>query len=122
MMLYKIMLVLFIFGATVSGLNESGLFAYKMNEASGARLDEVQISEYTNSTTSSSIGSFNVLSAVFSFMKVIASGLGAVVAISFVLISYGVPPWIAGIIQAPIWVVELFGVYQLVTGNIGVER
>lgn len=122
MMLYKIFLVLFIFGAAVAGLNESGIMSYQLPETDGATIDQVVISEYTNSTTTQSVGSFGIIGSMLSFLKIIGAGLASVAAIGVILAIYGCPVWIAGIVQAGVWIVTLFGIYELWSGNIGVEK
>lgn len=122
MMIYKVMLVLFLFGAVVGGLNSSEIFSYKMPETGGATITETQVSEVANSTQNQGLGGLTLISTTFLFLGVIYQGIQAVAFVSPILLSYGIPGYFTGIIQVGIWLVEIFGLYQLATGNIGVEK
>ena len=118
MMLYKVMMVLFIFGAVIQGFNVSGLGIYKLPETSEANYDNATIMEYVDSQTDKpAMGSFTILESIWSFMSVIAAGLTAVFALAIILINFGVPAWMAIMIQTPIWLIEAVGIYQIITGN-----
>lgn len=121
MMLYKIMLALFVFGAVVSGLNSSHIFSYNLPEASGATITSGQVVDLTNATQSQSMGPFTIMSMTFMFIGMIFQGIQAVAFIAPLLAAYNMPLYIIGMIQIPIWLIEIWGVYELVTGNTQVE-
>jgi len=115
MMLYKIILFLFILGAVSTGLNTSGILPTKLPVQNTATLDQAQITDLTNSTK----GPVSPLSVVSFGMVFIGSILGGLLAVVFVvplMVSFGIPLYIALMFQAPLWIVEGFGVYQIVTG------
>ena len=116
MMLYKVVMAVFIFGAVISGINDSGIFAYKLPETSLNTPGQAEVRELTNSTGNVE-NPLALASATITFLKALSGGLLAVFTILPMLLAFGCPAWLAGIIQAPIWLIYIAGIYQMVTGN-----
>lgn len=117
MMLYKVMLCLFIFGLVAGAVNESGLSATVTVPYSNVEITEADAQDLTEGIGNGGINALSLISAVFVFGRVIGSAALAVFTILPILLAFGVPEWIAIIIQAPIWLVEIIGLYQLYTGH-----
>lgn len=117
MMLYKVMLCLFIFGLVAGAINESGLSSTVTIPASNVEITEQDAEDLTAGVGTSGINALSLISVVFTFAKVIGSAALAVFTVLPLLISFGVPEYIAVVIQSPIWIVEIFGLYQLYTGH-----
>jgi hypothetical protein len=115
MMLYKIILFLFILGSVSTGLNASGIFPAQMPVQSTATINQAQITDLTNSTKGP-VSPLSVISIGMLFVGSILGGLLAVVFVVPLMLAYGIPMYIALMFQGPLWIVEAFGVYQIVTG------
>jgi hypothetical protein len=115
MMLYKIILFLFILGSVSTGINSSGIFPVNVPVQTTATMSQAQITDLTNSTK----GPVSPLSMITITMLFVSSILGGLLAVVFVvplMLSWGVPLYIALMFQGPLWIVEAFGVYQILTG------
>jgi len=115
MMLYKIILFMFVFGAVCSGINASGIFTMTIPTQSTATVQESQITDLTNSTKGP-VSPLSAVSFTMLFVGSILGGLLAVLTIIPLMMSWGVPLWVATIFQTPIWIVEVAGIYRMVTG------
>lgn len=116
MMLYKIVLCLFCFGAVVTGLNSSGLFTTVLPEQNIQQYDSAQVEELTEAATGD-VSPLFTINFVIIAVKSVLMGMVSVLTIIPLMLSFGVPLWIAAMIQSPIWFVSAVGVYQFVTGN-----
>jgi hypothetical protein len=122
--LYQILLFLFIFGAVTQGINEMAIFPVKVTSInttiSGATVTNLQ-----SGALSQSANDFNVWNTVFSFMRVIGMGLTALVTVIPVVwticVNAGCDPTLAaimaGLLQAPLTIVTLFGLFEWWTGR-----
>ena len=117
MMLYKLVLCLFIFGLVAGAINESGLSSTVTIPASNVEITEADAESLTEGVGTTGINALSLISVVFTFGKVIGSAVLAVFTVLPLLLSFGVPELIAVVIQTPIWLVEIFGLYQLYTGH-----
>ena len=115
-MLYKLMLVLFIFGAVIGAINEAGLYSTVMPE-SGATIDEAEVTEITGSLSDSTVNPFTIIQILMSCGKVLIGGMLSIVTIIPIMVSFGVPLVWASMVQAPIWLIEVWGVYEFYTGH-----
>jgi len=122
--LYDIMLVLFILGAMSQGFNELGFFDHSVPD-SGLTLDESVVSEVHTGALNQSTNDFNLIEVIKSFMAVIGSGILAMFTIIPLVMGYmtmvgvdaGTALIMAGILQAPVTFVTLFGLYEFWTGR-----
>lgn len=117
MMLYKIMLVLIVFGAVNGMLNTVGLYSQKLPTTGNTGITEAQVTDLTRAAGKTPINpwtSYTVLSTVFG---VIASVALSLVTIIPMLTAYGIPLPLAVAIQTPIWLVLAWGVYEMWTGH-----
>jgi hypothetical protein len=122
--LYQIFLFLFIFGAVTQGINEMAVFPTKMTSIntsiSGATVTNLQ-----SGALSQAPSDFNAWEVIQSFMRVIGMGLTAMVTVVPVVwticVNAGADPVLAGImaglLQAPLTVVTLFGLFEWWTGR-----
>jgi hypothetical protein len=115
MILYKIMLCIFICGAVGAGLNASGLYATAVPET-GFELSEASVTELSQSVNEVAISPFTIVSILLTVGRVLAGGFIACLSIIPMLSQYGVPLIFAAMIQAPVWLVEAWGLYEFYTG------
>jgi len=115
LMLYKVILFLFVFGAVCTGLNTSGIFTTALPVQSTASISQTQITDLTN-TTQGPVAALGVVSFMAVFVGSILGGLLAVLSIIPMMTAWGIPLWIALIFQTPLWIVEIAGIYKVVTG------
>ena len=116
MKLYTILLTLFIFGFVTSGLNESGMFKKQMPETEIGFTD-AQVKEITEGAKAAGTNPVSAIALIGSFFRVFASAVLALITILPILISWGVPIWAGMMIQGPVWLVEVAGLYQWATGH-----
>jgi len=116
MMLYKFMLVLFIFGAVCGAVNAAGLYDTALPE-SGVTMDEADIVDLTGSMSDTTVNAFTPITMMMTCGKVLMSGMLAIVTIIPLMMSFGVPGVWAAMIQTPIWLIEGWGVYEFYTGH-----
>lgn len=117
MMLYKLALCLFIAGAVITGLNDSGMFASAIPEPNIQQMSEDDVVDLTEAGGNADTNPLFTLSIIAIAAKSLFMGLVSVVSIIPLLLSMGVPSWIAVMIQGPIWLVMAVGIYQIFTGN-----
>lgn len=116
MMLYKIIFVLFCFGFVSTGINASGLFPMVVPEPGYNNVTEAQVTEMTEQA-SGELSPLFILSFLIWFVKAILGGLLAILTIIPLLLAWGCPLWVAGMVQGPIWIVSLYGVFTTITGT-----
>jgi hypothetical protein len=122
--LYTFLLFLFVFGTVTAGINEMALFDYTM-PTNGAVLDEGVITDIQSGSEQTSLNPLNAMMIIFSFMKVIGAGIVAmffvVPTIYTIFTMVGADPtWAmiaAGIIQAPLTFITLFGLFEWWSGR-----
>jgi hypothetical protein len=122
--LYDILLFLFILGAVSQGVNEMGFFNQNIPDA-GVTLGDSTVTEIHSSALSQSTNEFNWIEVIKSFMRVIGAGILAMFTIipmivgfmQAVGVDYNLALLMAGILQAPITFVTLFGLYEFWTGR-----
>lgn len=116
MKLYSILLFLFIFGLVSAGLNESGMFEVSIptNEND---LEESNIQEIGEGVENTGINPLTGFMLIFTFFRIFFSAVMAIVTILPILSAWGVPLWAGMMVQGPIWIVEIAGFYQFVTGH-----
>lgn len=115
-MLYKIIFVLFCLGFVSTGINESGLFPMAVPEPGYSNVTEAQVTDMTEQASGEVSGLF-VLSFMVWFVKSILGGLIAILSIIPLLTAWGCPLWIAGMIQGPVWLICLYGIFGTITGK-----
>ena len=115
MKLYAILLCLFIFGFVTAGINESGMFAQQM-PATDIGFNESDVQEITEGTQGIGTNPVSALAMIAMFLRIFASAVLALITILPILMSWGVPVWAAMMIQGPVWLVEVVGLYQFATG------
>lgn len=113
---YSIMLFLFILGAVSGAINETALFDAALPESSTHAATAAEVTSLTETTVNAGLNPLWMFFVIVTFIKVLASGLITVATVLPLLLAYGVPSPIAVMIQGPIWIVEIFGIYQLITG------
>ena len=113
---YFILMSLFVFGAVSTMFNTAGVFPTSVPVQSQTSITQTQITDLTNTTK----GNVNPLFEL-SFMAVfIGSFIGGIISMFYIvplLTSFGIPLYIALMFQGPIWIVEIFGIYALITGK-----
>jgi len=114
---YLLFIGLFTLGLVSTGFNASGLFPVQVPVSNAASISQTQVTDLTNATQGSPNFFTFIPQLTIIFVSSIISGLVAVVAIVPLLVQYGVPMWLAIMIQGPIWIVELFGVWSIVSGQ-----
>lgn len=117
MMIYKLALCLFIAGAAITGLNDSGIFTTAIPEPNINQISQDDVVDLTNAAGNADVNPVFTLSIIAIAAKSLFMGLVSVVSIIPLLLSMGVPGWIAIMIQGPIWLVMAAGLYQIFTGN-----
>jgi hypothetical protein len=122
--LYDILFVLFCFGLLTGAINELGIFEMKV-PSSGFTIGNSTVTEVQSGALSQPANDFSAWEVIQSFMRVIGSGLVALFAIGVLIYglfnTVGAAPEIclfaAGLIQAPVTFVTLFGLYEWWTGR-----
>ena len=115
-MLYKIVLFLLILGGVSHAINASGIFPVTVPEQTIVGPDQAQITDITNSSR----GPLSPLADVSMLALFVGSIMSAVLAVFTIIplgMAWGIPFWIMGIFQAPLWWIEVTGVYSWWTGK-----
>ena len=85
-----------------------------------ATVTQANVMDLSNTATNAGLNPFFIFFVIQSFMKVLGTGLLTCATILPLMLQFGVPVAIALMFQSPIWIVEAFGIYQLITGyNMG---
>jgi len=116
MKLYTILLTLFIFGFVTSGINTSGMFTQKMPETDIGFSDS-SVQEITEGAEAVGTNPVSIIAMIGLFFHVFASAVLAIITILPILSSWGCPLWAGMMIQGPVWLVEVVGLYQFATGH-----
>ena len=112
---YSIMLFLLIFGWVAGGINASGLYDAQA-PTSEIGIEEADVIEITEGMSSQDVNPLTMYSIIITMGNVLCSGFLALLTILPFLLSWGCPFWAAMMIQGPIWLVEVVGIYQAYTG------
>jgi len=115
---YTVMLALFIIGCVTQAVNTNEIgVSIPHQEVS---VNETTVSEVTDLSNTDSEGSmfmFWNVRVMIKMMGVLMSGFATVLSVIPLLLSFGIPLSIATMIQLPIWIVEIWGIAQFLTGR-----
>ena len=115
--IYSIILFIYIFGATVTYINDSGMYTIKLAE-SGASSDISQAQELNTALTETSKStSLSVIDQLYIIGTSITGGLLAVFTLGPLLASMGVPLGMIGMLISPLGIVAAFWVIEMWTGR-----
>ena len=117
---YSIFLFLFTLGLVLGAINELGIYDVKLPQSNVQTVSQANVMDLSNTATNAGLNPFFIFFVIQSFMKVLGTGLLTCATILPLMMGFGVPLVIAMMFQAPVWIVEAFGIYQLITGyNMG---
>jgi hypothetical protein len=117
MMLYKIVLVLVIFGAVTGIINSSGFYPVKLPDSGIKGMSQAQVTDLSNAATSTPANPFSAFVLLQTLVGVLISTFTAVIVVAPLLIAYGCPVALAAGIQVVIWLIMAMGIYQMYTGH-----
>ena len=115
MMLYRIMLCLFIFGLVAGAINEAGVYNVSL-PGSDVSLSAADVEDFASSSDDG-LNFFFVYSGVAAAVRVLGGAILACITILPILYAYGVPVWLGMIVQGPVWLVTIWGLYQFRSGH-----
>jgi hypothetical protein len=121
---YYILLFLFCFGAVTQGVNELAIFDYTV-PTNGAQISNQTVRDIQSGSEQTALNPFNAIMVLVSFMKIIGMGVVAMFTIIPVIVEIftmvgmdmGTALIMAGMIQAPVTFVTLFGLFEWWTGR-----
>jgi len=117
---YSIFMFLFIFGAVTGSINQLGIIDYQLPQSNVNTINQAQVMDLSNTASSAGLNPFFIFYVIQTFGKVLFTGLLTCATVLPLMVGFGVPITIATMFQGPIWIVEAFGIYQLITGyNMG---
>ena len=117
---YSIFMFLFLLGVVTGSVNQLGIFDYQVPTTNVNTISQAQVMDLSNTASTAGLNPFFIFYIIQTFGKVLFTGLLTCATVLPLMVSFGVPVTIAIMFQAPIWIVEAFGIYQLVTGyNMG---
>ena len=117
---YSIFLFLFIFGAVTGSINNAGIFDVKLPQSNVQTISQAEVMDLSNTASTAGLNPFFIFYIIQTFGKVLFTGILTCATILPLMVQYGIPANYAMMIQAPVWIVEAFGIYQLITGyNMG---
>lgn len=116
MMIYRVVLFLVIFGAVTSCMDAIGITPVIL-PSSQVGINEGQVRELNQ--LNDQIGALSWFTIPFMLLKVLFGAFLAVITILPLMFSYGIPLSWGLMIQTPIWLVEAYGLYQMVSGHGG---
>ena len=115
--IYSIILFIFIFGATVSYINDSGMYEIKIPE-SGVQSDIGQAQQLNTALTETSKSTqMSAIDQLYIIGTSITGGLLAVFTLGPLLASMGVPLGLVGMLISPLGIVAAFWVIEMWTGR-----
>ena len=117
MMAYKIMLVMLIFSSVNGGLNTLGWYTQKLPEQK-AIITEADVTDLSEQTSEIAVNPWTMWTVLKMVWQVIGGALLSLLTIIPFLLAYGVPFDIAMMIQMPIWLVLVWGIYGMWTGHV----
>ena len=122
MMAYKIMLVMLIFSAVNGGLNSLGWYGSVTLPNSNASITEAQVTDLTQQAGETTVNPWTMWTIIKVFFQVIGGALLSLLTVIPFLTAYGVPFEIAMMIQMPIWLVLIWGIYGIWTGHVSTSQ
>lgn len=115
---YTLALALFTFGFVVGMINGIDLFEVKLPDSSGGgEITESQVQELTGAATGGPLSPLQSIAALFMLGGVLFGAMISALTIMPLLLSYGVHPLVALMIQGPIWLVYIVALVQFFTGR-----
>ena len=115
---YTIALALFTFGFVIGMINGLDLYEVKLPDSSGgADISESQVQDLTSAATSGTLSPLQSIAALFMLGGVLFEAIKSALTIMPLLLSYGVHPLVALMIQGPIWLVYIVALVQFFTGR-----
>lgn len=117
MMLYKLALVLMIFGASSAAIQDIGIYPIEVPQTDAVGIREADVRALSNNTAGTPAGAFSGWVVLMMILHVLLTAFMALVTIIPILLEYGVPIEFAVLIQTPIWLVFAWGLYQMHTGH-----
>lgn len=123
--LYDIILFLFILGAVTQGFQELGVTFGVSVPNSGLTISESTVTELESGATSTETSDYSTWTILMSFLRVIGSAVLACFTIiplcisifQAVGISFDISLILATILQAPVTLITMFGLYEFWTGR-----
>ena len=112
---YSVMLFIFIFGFVSGAIQESGLFVPNVPQQKSA-FNQAEITELGKGAADQGLNPLFMYGIIAMFAKVLFSGMLALLTIIPMLLAWGIPVWIGMMFQAPLWLMEASGFYQMLTG------
>lgn len=114
MMLYRIMLCLFTFGLIAGAINEAGIYSVAV-PGSDVSISAADVEDFAGSGDDG-LNVFYIYSGVATAARVLGGAILACITILPLLSGFGVPAWLGMILQGPIWLVTIWGLYQFRSG------
>lgn len=114
--LVPMILFLFIFGAVSGVVNEMGLFDTKL-PTTGSTINRSSASSLQSGAVTQPTSEFNWIEVLRTFMVVIGTGALCCFEVITLLHGFGVPLYMAMMLQAPITLVTVFGLWELWMGR-----
>ena len=115
MMLYKIMLALFVFGLVAGALNEAGIYTTAI-PGSDVSISAADVEDFAGSG-GDGLSIFYIYSGIATAARVLGGAILACITILPLLSQFQVPIWLGMIVQGPIWLVTIWGLYQFRSGH-----
>lgn len=110
---YPMILFIFIFGAGMTYINETGLYAIKMPE-SGITTNTSQASTFNTALTESSKESgLSVIEQVWLMGKCVLGGIVAILTLGPLLSSFGIPGGLIVFIISPLGIILVFWLIEM---------
>lgn len=117
MMLYKIVLVLVVFGAISGVIEESGFYPTHLPQSGHTGISEAQVTDLSNAASNTPINIFSSFVVLSMVINVLITTFKTVITVIPLLTAYGVPLGLAVAIQTIIWLVMAWGIYEMWTGH-----
>ena len=102
----QIAIFLVIFGSVCGMFNASGIFGdVQLVVSTTDGFTETALTQMTEGAVEASINPFGTLTQIIPLVSAVLQGIVQALAVAPLLISFGIPAWIAVPISAPIWVI-----------------
>lgn len=115
MMLYRIMLCLFIFGLVAGAINEAGVYNVSL-PGNDVSITAADVEDFAGSSDDG-LNVFSAYNGIATAARVLGGAILACITILPILWAYGVPTWLGMIVQGPVWLVTIWGLYQFRSGH-----
>lgn len=114
---YPLILFLMIFGAGMTYINETGLYAVKMHESGiSSELEQAQSTSVALTESSKSSG-LNAIETLALMGKVAFGAVASVFTLGFLLQSFGIDAGLATFLISPLPIVVIFWLIEFWTGR-----